>query len=347
MIEDNKDFAESVKNILKKENIDIYHVENGNEAIKLLNSDASINVAIVDLKLPDYDGKKLVEEIKKTFSHVKVIILTGHHDLINVDEAVKLGIFNYLEKPVSSKNLKFTIKRALLKANLLTYEEKMLIIGNISTAIAHDIKNALRPVMTNAEFIKENIEIIDADTCDKLKAKSKQELDIIIKSVKHCMDIVNDLMDYAYAKELDKSNMDINDVLEESLKPFESGKNIKVKKDFARNLIYFANSDQLRRVFTNIINNSIDAMPNGGDIRVTSKLKNNHISIEISDTGIGISRDNLKKVFEPFFSLKKGKGMGLGLAIVKNIIESQYGGAVEIESERHKGTKVTINLSKD
>ncbi len=118
LIEDDLDFSDAVKNILKAENITIFHVETGIEALNLLNRDKAINLVIMDLLLPDYEGKLLAEEIRIKYKNVKVIVLTGHPEELTYENAKKIGIYNYLEKPIGKEQLKFAIKNSLSKTSL-------------------------------------------------------------------------------------------------------------------------------------------------------------------------------------------------------------------------------------
>ncbi len=343
LVEDDLGFADSVTNAIKGEDIFLYHRTEGKTALDLLAEDDAIKVVILDLQLPDYNGKTLAREITDKYKNVKVIILTGHPNLISDQEVINLGIHSYLEKPVTSSELRISIKNAVMSAQLQN-RERMVIIGGLSSALAHDINNALRPILTNAQFIEESLPLANADNLNAFKEKAQGELKIIINSTRHCAEIVNNLMDFAREKEVDKQNVDINEVIKDSLNILRNNKNITINSSFANNLIYRANSDQLRRVFNNVLKNSLEAMPDGGEIRIETSLRENCIYIEFIDTGSGISKGDLNKVFDPSYSLKKGKGMGLGLAIVKNIVEGSYGGTVEIDSKKFEWTKVMISL---
>ncbi|MFQ6056618.1 MAG: sensor histidine kinase, partial [Methanosarcinales archaeon] len=100
--------------------------------------------------------------------------------------------------------------------------------------------------------------------------------------------------------------------------------------------------NQLQQVFLNLINNALDAMPDCGILEIITQLKNNIVEIKFSDNGVGISENNLKKIFEPLFTTK-AKGFGLGLTICKTLLEG-HGGTIEVESEVDKGTTFIIKL---
>ena len=110
-------------------------------------------------------------------------------------------------------------------------------------------------------------------------------------------------------------------------------------------IVLYADQEQLEQVFINLFANAVDALPNGGDLVVRAKEEDHHIKIEVSDTGIGMSRETIEKLFEPFYTTKN-KGTGLGLAIVFNIIQ-KHQGKIEVASALGTGTTFTIILPKD
>jgi two-component system NtrC family sensor kinase len=144
--------------------------------------------------------------------------------------------------------------------------------------------------------------------------------------------------------------VDINKTLNETVDFLENEsrfRNIDIQIDPQISLpTIMSDSSQLQQVFLNIINNAIDAIGKGGEIRIrtTHLSTNNEIMIEIADNGPGIPKENLGKIFDPFFTTKEvGKGTGLGLSIVYSIIE-KLGGRIMVASEEGKGTTFTIYL---
>lgn len=123
--------------------------------------------------------------------------------------------------------------------------------------------------------------------------------------------------------------------------------NIKLEKDFCCNYLEFeCDKNQIQQAILAILINAIEAMPEGGTLAIKVFCSDSIINIIISDTGVGISKENLDKIFEPFFSTKPGgKGTGLGLSVVYGIVK-QHQGKISIESEVNKGTKVTLTFPK-
>ena len=121
--------------------------------------------------------------------------------------------------------------------------------------------------------------------------------------------------------------------------------NIKIVKEYMDNLpLIMANRNQIQQIIVNLCNNSIDAMPGGGEISVSTKLNENWIEFSISDTGIGIDEETMKHIYEPFFTTKEvGKGTGLGLSLCYEIIK-KHNGIIEAASKINCGTTFRIKL---
>lgn len=100
--------------------------------------------------------------------------------------------------------------------------------------------------------------------------------------------------------------------------------------------------DKMRRAIINIIDNSVNAMPEGGKLFINSSIEDNSVILKITDTGVGIPKSKVESIFEPLFTTKT-KGLGLGLAVVKEIIE-KHGGSIEVETTVNKGTTFKLKF---
>jgi len=143
--------------------------------------------------------------------------------------------------------------------------------------------------------------------------------------------------------------VDINQVLEQALSLVGHQaqlQNIEIIRELSPSLTkVMADFDQLQQVFTNLTLNAIQAMPDGGRLTLRTSVVDSEISVDVQDTGCGIPKENLSKLFTPFFTTKeKGKGVGLGLAVVHGIIE-RHKGRVKVQSEVGKGTTFSVYLA--
>lgn len=215
--------------------------------------------------------------------------------------------------------------------------EKMASIGVLSSSVAHEINNPMGVILGYACHLESKMDSNDANYhfVQEIKEESRR-----------CVKIVQNLLDYAKAPNLRFRSVDINFLLDQII-DFAAGHadldRIVVKREFANSLPPAeVDHDQFRQVVMNLILNAAAAMPNGGEMQISTEYVEDGVKITIRDTGQGIPPVHLKEVYEPFFTTKD-KGTGLGLAISKQIVEAHMG-SLEIDSHEGLGTKVTIIL---
>ncbi len=217
--------------------------------------------------------------------------------------------------------------------------EKLAAMGTLSAGVAHEVNNPLASISSLIQMMQTKPHI-DADTSEKLKLISTQ--------ITRITQVTKDMMDFARVRPAAKSLLDINEIIEISLRLASFDKafqKLELKKILANELPeFFADADQLQQVFLNLFLNARDAMPDGGKIFVQTSAADGKIKIEIADEGSGIDEKNLKQIFDPFFTTKQtGKGTGLGLAVCYGIITA-HGGLIEVSPNNGKGTLFTIYL---
>ncbi|MDQ2919565.1 MAG: ATP-binding protein, partial [Verrucomicrobiota bacterium] len=215
--------------------------------------------------------------------------------------------------------------------------EKLAAMGTLSAGVAHEVNNPLASISSLIQMMQTKPNI-DADTSEKLKLISTQ--------ITRITQVTKDMMDFARVRPAAKSLLNINEIIEISLRLASFDKafhKLKLKKILASDLpAIFADADQLQQVFLNLFLNARDAMPNGGELFVETSAADGKIKIEIADEGSGIDEKNLKQIFDPFFTTKQtGKGTGLGLAVCYGIITA-HGGRIEVSPNNGKGTRFLI-----
>lgn len=215
--------------------------------------------------------------------------------------------------------------------------EKMASIGVLSSGVAHEINNPMGVILGYACHLEKKLNRDDPNFhfVQEIKEESKR-----------CVKIVQNLLDYARAPNLNRRPMDINHLLEQTV-DFAAGhadfEDIHVIKNFSTKVgVAEVDADQLRQVIINLVLNGAAAMKDGGTLEVSSRKKNDQLEIVVKDNGQGIAPENLKEVYEPFFTTKS-KGTGLGLAISRQIVEAHLG-SMDIDSVVGAGTTVTITL---
>jgi two-component system NtrC family sensor kinase len=223
----------------------------------------------------------------------------------------------------------------------LLQSRKMAAVGTLTAGIAHELNNPLN----NISLITESL-IDEFDEWDK-KQKLKM-LKEIFSQVERAGATVANLLDFTRRDASTCEQIVINDVLNRTLN-FVANEihvsKVKLEKELGRNIPQIkGNQHNLQQVFLNIFLNAIQAMPDGGKLKVKSYVENSSVKIDIIDTGVGISPENREKIFLPFFTTRPvGEGTGLGLSVSYGIIK-QHHGEISIESELGHGSKFSIIL---
>lgn len=280
-----------------------------------------------------------IKKISKVMRKVQEGDLNIKVDLKNEDEIGRLAkdLNTMIEK------LNFTKKEAeRYHQELIQRADRMATIGELASGIAHEIRNPLAGIQGAIQVLAEGFPQGDS---------RKEVTNEIQKQIHKLERLVKDLLHYAKPTPQNFLETDINILVDRVLSFFiNQGRglnNIKiVKKLFPFLPKVVIDPDSLEQAFLNIMLNAQKAMPDGGIFTVSTKPLNldkiHAVQIIFEDTGIGIPRENINKIFNPFFSTRPD-GTGLGLSITKNIVE-QHGGRIEVESEVNVGTKVIITL---
>ena len=200
--------------------------------------------------------------------------------------------------------------------------EKMAALGQVSAAVAHEIRNPLNSIGMNVQLMQ------------KEGAFDSTALDIIRGAVERLKVVIEELLNFARVPQIEKTPGDLKEICEQTLKLMErqlQHLNIKAARSYAEGLPRIrVDTNRLQQVIMNFVLNAADAMPGGGEIRLNVALRDDRVICSVSDTGQGVAPENRDRVFEPTFTTKRG-GTGLGLAICKRIIE-EHGGEIGFET---------------
>lgn len=221
---------------------------------------------------------------------------------------------------------------------------KLASLGQLSAGAAHEINNPLAGIVGFTEAT-----LLDLKNQRTDPEKIAHDLKIVLKNAERCKVIISNLLNFARAKELQRRESDINSLIDDALNLVEYktvAQNIKVVKRYERNPRKVnIDQDQMMQVLINVISNAQDAMPSGGELLARTGSEDNFALIEIKDTGIGIEKENLIRVFDPFFTTREpGQGVGLGLSISYSIMK-RHEGSIEAKSDgKNKGASFIIKI---
>lgn len=226
----------------------------------------------------------------------------------------------------------------------LIHAEKLNAMGQMAASVAHEINNPLAGILVYTKLLAKKLSDDSLDKTEALANLTKME-----SAVGDCSNSVRRLLDFARQTEPMLKPLAIRDVLDQVLSLVghqAEMKKIKVVREEMPGLPpVFGDSGQLQQVFINLVINAVQAISNGGQITVRSWLGyDGNVRVSVQDTGCGIPKENLPRIFTPFLTTKKeAKGSGLGLAVSHGIIE-RHGGRIEVESEVGKGSTFTVFL---
>lgn len=220
----------------------------------------------------------------------------------------------------------------------LFQQEKMVLIGQIAASIAHELNTPLGTVLLGAQLMQQQLGDV-GDTSD---------LDVIESEAKRCRGIIDSLLGFSRRSEGMTSRTDVVSLIRESLSLVKNDlvlKGISVQAEYDdKEVIIWADSNQIQQVLLNLVTNAADAMPDGGCLEIQTCFCEDFVEIRIADNGRGMEEDVLKRALDPFFTTKgRGKGTGLGLAICQRIVE-EHKGEIKIQSQPGHGTTVLVRL---
>jgi polar amino acid transport system substrate-binding protein len=214
----------------------------------------------------------------------------------------------------------------------------MVAVGQLAAGLAHEIRNPLGIIRTQSYLLRMN------DKFDELAYKS---LDYIDVAVKRASKIIDNILSFSRFSSNAEKIVDVNELVErllemhnEAIKKYKIIVNVEsnIKKQIQLNV------EGLEHIILNLISNSIDAMSDGGELKIKTSIENNVFTVICEDNGCGIDENNMSNIFNPFFTTKEiGKGTGLGLFIVYSEVE-KLGGRIDVKSKVGERTTFTITI---
>ena|GEM_PF-2278519 len=234
------------------------------------------------------------------------------------------------------------------KQEKIIENERLAVIGQLTSSIAHEIKNPLTVISGFAEVSKSKILKINGN--DSIKESMLYYQQEIIDNSRNMNRLIVDVLQLARPRKAEKSSTNLSGTLDKicnAINPYALQKNVTLIKNLiAADLELVVDPVEIGQVLLNLCNNAIQAMPDGGTLSISTDQFDGYLVIQVADTGHGIKSEDLSKLGSPFFTTKSD-GTGLGLSVTYSII-SDYGGKIEVESEVGRGTtfKVFLPLEK-
>jgi two-component system NtrC family sensor kinase len=228
-----------------------------------------------------------------------------------------------------------------MTADRLTQAEKQISIGRLAAGVAHEINNPLTAILSLSSLWLRRMSADDP---------GREDVQIIVNETSRCREIVRSLLDFARERPIEKSIVDVNPIVRESVllaSKCVQVADVRIEQGISESpLMVNADRKLLQQVFLNVLLNAGEATGPAGVVRVETDEDSSggFVQIRIIDNGRGIPKEQLNRIFEPFFTTKGiGRGTGLGLSVSLGIIQ-KHDGTIEIQSREGRGTTVTVLL---
>jgi signal transduction histidine kinase len=347
VVDDNSEFAELVRRFLESNNFNTSVALDGKTAIEKAISDVP-ELVLLDLKLPDIPGEEVLKRLKEIERDIAIIVITGFGGEQVAVDMMRKGAIDFLSKPIDHEVLLSSIKNALEIRDAQIEDrrfDRYPSLERFFPFLAHEIRNPLHAISGALAIIQRR-----SDLNDELL---NQSIKIINEEVKHLNEFVQECLNFVRPPNIIRFiEVEISEVISVVMNiishMFESeSKKIRIVTDMDPHLPkIYANYEEIKHAFLNIVKNAFEAMPEGGQFTIKTCYKSDspkYIEVTFTDNGIGIKKENLSNLFNPFFTTKL-RGSGLGLAICRRIISERHYGKIYIESEENKGTTVKVEL---
>lgn len=367
VIDDEHGMRSGLADVLEEKGYQVSTAESGYQALEKAKR-IPFHLIIADLRMPGLAGVEMIEKLKEINPGIAIIAMTAYASDILGTEALKYGASDCITKPFTIEEMDRAIDKALrwrelyqekkqlseeldkARERLKTMEEQLIqskrlsTIGKLGAGMSHEIKNLLGIIGVSAYYLK--------DKLNNGSPKAMKHLESIEREVKRSNEIVLGLLNLCRPDTTGVKPTQINEAIEEATSLIEhqlSLQNIETTKAYQENLPeVMVNTNEIKHVLINMILNAQDAMPQGGSLKIETRIKDKngkkYIQIEITDTGCGIPEEIRRSIPEKFLTTKTAKeNVGLGLPISYKIIQN-YQGWIDVSSEVGEGTTFVINI---
>jgi len=377
VVDDEKVNRDLTAQIFRNRGFRVFTASNASDALVLVEQEHP-EVVLLDYMMPGKDGFSVLTDIKINFPDIYVIILTGRGSEQIAVTLMKGGASDYILKPflnpdlvervekvlkvreVELRNRELVLERDRLLREIESWNrtlemrvqekteelkkiqaeivqtEKMSTLGYISAGMAHEIRNPLNSIGLYVQLLKGGVD--DSEQVDFLEK--------IETEVRRIDSILRKLMDVVKRPRYHLQHVSVPEIIDSLLDLFQPRvklHGIKVKRDYRVDPpLILADAAEIEQIFSNLFANSIEEMTEGGVLSVVLEQDHDMMHVQVADTGKGIPKEDLQKIFDPFYTTKNS-GTGLGLSVVLRIVRT-YNGKIEVTSEVGKGTKFTVSL---
>jgi len=346
IVDDELGPRESLKMILNPY-YNVHVAERGGQAIDML-AKLPVDLVTLDLKMPGFTGINVLEKLKEYDPDIEAIIITGYGSLDTAIEGLRLGAFDYISKPFDVNHILSLVRRGLERRSAKTKlrQVKSDFLSNVS----HELRTPLSVVVGFVYLLLNQV-------IGKLSEEQQKVLETVYRNSEELLELIDNVLWMTSLNAGDAAatveKFDGCEVVRETVKRYERilrEKGLVLSLEMVdTGVSIVSDRSKVERIFQNVFNNAIKFTSAGGiKVRVHPTADQRNIEFEVVDTGIGIEKNKMDSIFEPFQQVdtsthRSFSGLGLGLTVAHRMAEL-IGGTLEISSEAGKGTHVMMKF---
>jgi signal transduction histidine kinase len=367
VVDDEVEVREMISKIINLIGHEAITAESGNRALEILKKEA-ISIMITDIKMPEMDGFDLMKAVRNQFPDIHIICMTAHGTSYTYTDVVDMGAMDYITKPFTIDEMRAKLNRVIREKNLITdltqksmelekLNEELKRLDQLKSTFISSVSHELRTPLT---VIKEFISLMLEGHVGALTDDQREYLGIANRNIIRLTNLIETLLDFSRIEsgkglKLRFEPIRLMEVVEDAVMTFSQQleeKRITLENRLDPDIpLVLIDRNRLVEVFLNLIGNGIKFTPPGGRITIDSRgltEKRDYLKIVVTDTGVGISPEDLPKVFDRFYQGRRTQiglvtGTGLGLAIAKEIIEAHQG-SIYAESKFESGASFIFHI---
>lgn len=333
-------------------NFDLIDAETGEKAIEFIEN-TDIDIVLLDNKLPGIEGVEVLDYISKKKYDLAVMMITSYASLELAVKATKNGAYNFVPKPFTPQELRAALENITKHLFLKRMTKKMGEEGKqirfqFLSVLSHEMKSPLNAIEGYLRIMKEKQVGDNIDDYETMISRS-------LERIKGMRSLIMDLLDLTRIESGTKkraiTKTDIVEIAKlaiDTIEPIAIHKNVKIYTDFPEKLYIEADHNEIEIIFNNLVSNAVKYNKDEGNVNVSIKQEAGQITLEVEDTGIGMSESEVALLFQDFVRIKNEKtqkisGSGLGLSILKKIVDL-YNGEISVKSTPDVGSVFTVKI---
>lgn len=354
IIDDEKIVLESCSEILEGGDYQVATAADGTLGLELV-QEFQPDVVFVDLKMPGISGLEVLEKIHASDPSIVTIVITGYATVSSAVEAMKEGAYDFLPKPFTPDEFRLITHRGLEKRKLVLEtialrRERELLRENFAAVVSHELKSPLSAVQQNLFTLVAELSGQVTEDQERRLERMKSRIAGLLELIDTWLRVISVDIDAIKDSFQPVSVASVISKAVESVQPHATRKGIEIVTSLDEPLsLVYGHEGTLTEALISIGSNAVKYSHMGSEIFVKAEEEDSHVIISVSDTGVGIPKEDLPFIFDDFYrgnsgrTAESGSGLGLGLAICRRIVKA-HDGSIVVESEPGKGATFVISL---